>query len=220
MSQLLVLIHTVPPLISVFDKLVGEILPGVRPKHLLDEPLLERINQRGGLDSSDADRLLAHVHLAEEIGAATVLVTCSTISPLVDQVRNNSRVPVLKIDEVMIARAVQAGRRIGVLATNRSTLEPTCLLLADEAGRLERNVAVEQVLITGALESLLAGDGERHDMLVRQAILETSPRVDVIVLAQASMARVLETLPESERLVPVYSSPHLALGRVKELLAG
>ena len=43
MSGLLVMIHTVPPLIGVFDRLTAQILPGVQVKHILDEPLLEAI---------------------------------------------------------------------------------------------------------------------------------------------------------------------------------
>jgi hypothetical protein len=42
--------------------------------------------------------------------------------------------------------------------------------------------------------------------------------VDVIVLAQASMARVLDVIPESERGVPILSSPHLALEQVEPYL--
>ena len=41
----------------------------------------------------------------------------------------------------------------------------------------------------------------------------------MVVLAQASMARVVETLPESERTVPILSSPRLGVERVAELLA-
>jgi len=40
----------------------------------------------------------------------------------------------------------------------------------------------------------------------------------VVVLAQASMARVLDVLPQAERRVPILSSPHLVLSQVKRLL--
>jgi hypothetical protein len=39
-----------------------------------------------------------------------------------------------------------------------------------------------------------------------------------VVLAQASIARVLAVIPESARLAPVLSSPHLALAQIKTLL--
>ena len=41
----------------------------------------------------------------------------------------------------------------------------------------------------------------------------------MVVLAQASMARVAEALPDQERTVPVLSSPRLAMIRVADLLA-
>ena len=42
-------------------------------------------------------------------------------------------------------------------------------------------------------------------------ILELVSQVDVIVLAQASMARVVNTLPADKVIVPVLSSPRLAI---------
>jgi hypothetical protein len=44
------------------------------------------------------------------------------------------------------------------------------------------------------------------------------PRVDVIVLAQASMARVVQGLPEKDRRVPILSSPRLAVERLAQVI--
>jgi len=216
MPDYLALIHTVPPLIGVFDRLVPQILPGVPVKHILDEPLLEAVRQRGGLADEDAERLCAHVQMAQAVGARAVLVTCSTISPLVDSLRGRVSVRVMKIDEAMISKAVQAGEKIAVLATNPTTLGPTRLLLTEQAARAGRRIEISETLIDGALGALLAGDGQTHDRLVRQAVIERASGVDALVLAQASMARVLEVLPETERPVPVFSSPHLALESLRD----
>ena len=64
----------------------------------------------------------------------------------------------------------------------------------------------------------MTGKGDLHDKLVRDAVYTLLKETDVIVLAQASMARVLETIPESERSVPILSSPHLALEQIKQFL--
>ena len=74
------------------------------------------------------------------------------------------------------------------------------------------------VLAENALPALLAGDSTTHDSLVKAAVLELAQRVDVIVLAQASMARVLDVMSESEGGVPILSSPHLALEQVEPYL--
>ena len=214
----LVLVHTVSPLLGVFGKLGAELLPGVELKHILDEPLIERVRQRGSLAPADALRLQGHVAVAEETGAHAVLVTCSTISPCVDDVRPQAGIPVFKIDEAMIAAAVARGSRIGVLATSPTTLEPTRRLLQAEADSCGKKIGFELLLVEGALPALLDGDGDTHDRLVKEAVLELARRVEVVVLAQASTARVLDVIPESARPVPILSSPHLALQKVREVL--
>ena len=213
---MLVLIHTVPPLIDVFDSLCREILPGVAVKHILDEPLLEMVRRRGGLAAPDAERLLSHVRAAKAIGARAVLVTCSTTSPLVDDIRPQVSIPVFKVDEAMIAAAVKAGPRLGVIATNRTTLEPTQLLLRAQAALSGQDLQVELIFVDGALPALLAGDGAAHDRLVAAAVQSLAPRVDAVVLAQASTARAMAVLPNLP--CPVFSSPHYALREIAKLL--
>jgi len=218
MNDKLVLVHTVSPLLAVFDELAAELLPGVRLMHVLDEPLLEQVRQRGHLAVEDSARLQTHVRLAEQVGAQVVLVTCSTISPCVDDVVPDARIPVIKIDEAMIAEAVAQGTRIGVIATNETTLEPTRQALQTRADACGKAIEIELVLAEHALPALLAGDGETHDRLLKEAAIELAQHADVIVLAQASMARVLDVISETERSIPLLASPHLALGRIKQFL--
>ena len=172
MQPTLVLVHTVPPLVSVFQPLVAELLPGVRLFHILDEPMVERVKRRGGLADEDGARLAQHVEAAAAIGADAVLVTCSTISPVVDMIRSSAAIRVLKIDEAMIREAVSLGRRVGVIATAATTLEPTRELLEAEAARQGKEVTTELVLVEGAIAALFAGDGESHDRLVAEAALD------------------------------------------------
>jgi len=210
------LIHTVKLLIELFDHLSADLLPGVTIQHILDEPLLERVRQRGALAEEDADRIKAHACEAEAIGASAVLVTCSTMSCCVDAVRPQVHIPVFKIDEAMTAEAVKIASRIGVVATNVTTLQPTRQLLVTQAAG--KPLEIEMLLVEHALEALLRGDGATHDHLVKEAVQVLSANVDTIVLAQASMARVLAVIPASERAIPILASPQLALAQVKEYL--
>ena len=219
MKSKLVLVHTVAPLVSVFDKLGEELLPATQLVHILDEPLLQVIQGRGRLAAEDSARMAEHVAMAERAGASAVLITCSTVSPCVDEVAAESSIPVMKIDEAMIARAVAHGPLIAVIATAASTLEPTLQLLQAAAKSQGRDVEITLVLVESALSALLAGDGPAHDGLVKKAVLEHSRSADVVILAQASMARVLEAISAAERTVPILSSPHLALEQVGRLLA-
>jgi Asp/Glu/hydantoin racemase len=221
-GRTLVLVHTVPPLVDVLRGLVAELLPGVRPLHILDEPWLETIKRRGALVDADAARLAEHVSAASAAGADVVLVTCSTVSPLVDQVRPLAAIPVLKIDEAMIRDAVSRGTRIGVVATAASTLEPTRRLLETEAARCGKQVEVELALAEGALPALLAGVGATHDHAVAECALTLAGVCDVVILAQASMARarpVIAELARGRTATPVLSSPSTALAQVGAVLA-
>jgi Asp/Glu/hydantoin racemase len=67
---------------------------------------------------------------AVDAGADAVLVTCSSIGPAVEATRPFCPVPLFRIDEEMADRAIATGPRIGVLATLKSTLEPTRDLVA------------------------------------------------------------------------------------------
>lgn len=216
MPSRLVLIHTIPSLINTFTQLAAEALSDARLYHVLDEPLLERVRQHGRMTDEDIAALQAHVNMAHDIGADAVLVTCSTLSPGVGRLQ--ATIPVVKIDAAMIAQAVARGTRIGIIATAQSTLEPTRSMLTAEAERQGTPVEIKLVLVEGALDALRRSDGTTHDQLLQQAIRELSPQVDVIVLAQASMARVLNSLPEDERTTPILTSPQTAMARVRDVL--
>ena len=125
MTPLVVFVHTVPPLVALFDQHGREMMPEVQRSHIVDEPLLRMVRQRGTVDSGASERLLAHLRFAEHVGASAALVTCSTLSPCVDQVAGALRMPVLGIDGPMVEQAVLCGRRIGIVATAEETLIAT-----------------------------------------------------------------------------------------------
>ena len=218
MPNIVVLIHTISHLIGVFDQLAVDILPGVQLRHILDEPLAEGIRQRGGLSASDSARLWEHFKAAEGIHSRAVLVTCSTLSPLLDNLRPLTPLPLVKINEAMFIAAAQSGSHLGVLATNPTAILSAQNMVEIEARAMGREIACEFQLVDGAFAALLSGKADEHDNLIRQAVMEISRRVDGVVLAQASMARVLAEMPEDEQRVPVFSSPRLALEQVRQLL--
>lgn len=217
MTGKIAFVHTVPALISEFNKLGAEILPETQFVHILDEVILEHIHQHDGVTKDDTDRLLSHIEGAEKIHADAVLVTCSVLSTCIDEIRPKVSIPIIKIDEALVELAVATGERIGMLATNPDTLQPSSQILYNEATRTDKKITVVPRLVEHAFAAIRRGDTETHDRFVKQAIMDLAEDVDVIVLAQASMARVLALIPENERKVPILSSPHLALERAREL---
>ena len=216
----LVLVHTVQLLIEVFSNLCSRLVPTAELLHVVDEPLLKVIQNRGMIVESDIGHLRGHLAIAAELGARAVLVTCSTVSPAVDRARIGLAVPVYAIDEAMIQAAVQQGSIIGVIATAASTLDPTRQKLEAQARIENKPITVKSVLVKDALGLLMQGEADRHDILVKRAIEEIADDVEVVVLAQATIARVLDTIPAIKWKVPILASPHLALRQVGRLFDG
>jgi Asp/Glu/hydantoin racemase len=211
-------VHTVLGLPPTFADLAEELVPGADVFHIVDETLLGVTRKTGSLTPTTRRRVLGYVESAADAGADLVVVTCSSIGPAVDASHEFVDVPVLRIDEPMADEAVQLGSRIGVLATLSTTLQPTADLVARRAHAAGKEVEVVARVCDGAFDALASGDRDRHDDLVRAGLRELIAAVDVVVLAQASMARIVETLPEAERTVPILSSPRLGMQRVAELL--
>ena len=226
MTQKLVYIHTVASLVGPFNDLSKELLPGVEIFHIADEMLLKVVLAQGGLSPFIFQRVAEHVVAAERLGAAAVQCTCSSISPCVDASRPLVGIPVLKIDEPMVDLALHQalssghsaahnGRaRIGVAATVPTTLKPTTDLVRARAAALGMDVQVESALCEGAFALLQSGDAAAHDQMVSSTLRGLMQRSDVVILAQASMARVAALIPAEEQTAPILSSPRLAVQRL------
>jgi Asp/Glu/hydantoin racemase len=182
----------------------------------VDESLIRNTVAAGQLERVTVRRVIAMVESARLAGADAVLVTCSSIGEAVTTAAGLFDFPVLRVDEAMAEKAIRMGKRVGVLATLRTTLEPTTELVRKKAK--DNGVTIVDVLCEGAFDAVMAGDGATHDALVGRALKALMAEVDVVVLAQASMARVLETLEPSSLTVPVLSSPELGVRRMGDLL--
>ncbi len=219
MPNTIALIHTSPSMVPVFKPLMSELLPGVSSFNVVDESLLCDIIRDKGLEPGTAQRLVNLVESAESAGANFILVTCSSMGRAVEASRLLCRAKVLRVDEPMAEKAVGIGKKIGVVATLPSTLEPTVALIRSRAAAASKAVEIHSQVVDGAFEAVISGDGAKHDQLVGDALRTLAKKVDVIVLAQASMARVVESLSAADRPVPILSSPRLAIEHLARLLA-
>lgn len=211
MKKTLALIHTSATLVPVFQQLTKAKLASVETFNIVDDSLVRQIGAKGGITPDISARVAAYIGSAASGGADHILVTCSSIGPAVEAAAPTVRVPVLRVDQPMADRAVRTGRRIGVIATLPTTLTPTADLVRRRAAAAGREMELTSRLCDGAFDALMAGDAQKHDTIVAAALRELSRSVDVIVLAQASMARVVDTLIESEKRVPILASPPLAI---------
>jgi Asp/Glu/hydantoin racemase len=211
-------LHTSHVLIPMFADLSKRELAGVEQFHMVDESLIQNTISAKELTKVTIRRVVNMVQSAREGGADAVVVTCSSIGPAVTLARELFDFPVVRVDEAMAEQAVRSGRRIGVAATLRTTLEPTVALLREKALDAGREVDVTESLCEDAFAAVLSGDTATHDRLLLDSLAQLRTCVDVVVLAQASMARVAASMPVVNGYVPILSSPELAVRRARSLL--
>nr|WP_294895290.1 aspartate/glutamate racemase family protein [uncultured Pedobacter sp.] len=209
-------VHTSATLVPLFQQLTKEYLNNVDTFNIVDDSLIKDVIKKGKLMPNTAARVVNHIKAAEEAGADVILVTCSSIGRAIETAATLSNVPVIRVDQAMADEAVQIGTRIGVIATLPTTLEPTSDLVKRRAQNAGKNVEITSKLCNGAFEALMSGDAAKHDEMVASALKELMETVDVIVLAQASMARVVDGLSADEKKVPILASPAIAMKKLAE----
>lgn len=219
MTKTLGLVHTSATLVPVFQELCKQYIPHVNVFNIVDDSLIKQVISRGELRADTARRVVNYAGSAESAGADYIMFTCSSIGAAVEAAADLTQVPVLRVDQPMADQAVATGSRIGVIATLPTTLAPTSDLVKRRAALAGKEIELKAVLCEGAFEALMGGNPALHDEMVAKALKELSTQVDVIVLAQASMARVVDTLSESEKIVPILASPPIAMAYLATVLS-
>jgi Asp/Glu/hydantoin racemase len=213
----LAIVHTSFALVEPLNLLIKQELPSVEVINIVDDTTLAYA-RKWGVDSGLTRRMLQYFEAAVLAKADIILNACSSVAETVDTARKLISIPILKIDEPMVEKSLNIGRNILVVATVASTLGPTTRLIESMAKDNGKDVQVVPLLCEGAFEMLLAGNFEAHDTFVTSKIFSIAADFDVILLAQASMARVIPTLEKGIN-TPVLTSPRLAVLRIKEMFA-
>lgn len=220
MSRHVALLHTSFVFIQrerlVFD-LLAEILPDVQLTNIVDDSLLRQVVAQGKITSDVTQRMCLYAMAAEAMGVDAIFSACSSLGPTIDVARQIVRVPIVKIDDAMAAKAAQEGQRVAVMATVPTTLQPTIDLIHEQAEAQHRSLTLEPALCAGAFDLLSQGQVERHDAMVAARAKEVAQWADTIVLAQCSMARLAPRLAQ-ETGRPVLSSPRIGVERLKQVL--
>lgn len=212
MTKRIAFVHTVGFLVEDFRARMRAEVPAADCFHILNESLLQDL-LRGAPLPLVHRRVVDQIVLASEAQPDLIVVTCSSTSPAVDIARRIVPQPILKIDDPMMSEAVRIGSRIGLLCTASSTVEPSSALLRSHAAEQGREVTIKTVLCSEAYQALMAGDRARHDAILHEAAAGIAKEVDVLVLAQASLAHLRDSL-SAELKLPVLASPPLLMQEI------
>jgi Asp/Glu/hydantoin racemase len=218
----LAVIHTSMVFVTVepmMQNLFKELIPDARLINILDDSLLPDVIAAGQVTRSVATRMCDYVVAAEKTGADAILSLCSSVGPAIDIARTRVNIPVIKIDDAMATRAAESAQTVGVMATLETTMAPTVRLIEEKADAASKAIAVTPGLVAGAFEKLMNGDKSAHDRMILDSARELAKSVDILVFAQASMARLAdEVATETHR--EVLTSPRLGITYVRSALNG
>lgn len=191
------LVHTTRLVIDPVHEAIAGSIPDIGLNHVLDEGILKRLSVLGRITPEIVDWLTQMVESTQNAGADLAVVSCSSLSPCVNEVRNHLQIPVLKVDEPMMEYAVKNAGRIGLLMTNPTTEIPSQLLFKEVSERLSSDAVLVPKLCPEAFAKLNNGDLHGHDEEVVDVARQLLSEVDLVMLAQISIARVRTNLDDT-----------------------
>lgn len=202
--------------VRLFNELTSEIMPDVEVVHLVDEGLPSLSGEQ--YRELVIRRLKLLASFAEESGAEVVMLTCTAFGRLVEEVKSAINIPVLAVLEIIVDEALDLSGRIGILGSHPGTLVSASQIIQEQATLRGRRTEVKTLLCAGAFDAMRREDWDTHDRIVLEHLNQLMDEVKVILIPQPSIERVMKQVPEASRKVPIVSSAHLSVQRLKEKL--
>ncbi len=213
----LVYTSTTPELIELVNEEVRRQLGAdAELLHYEDASILSEVREHGYVTTAPAARLISMFMQAALDGADAILNICSSVGEVADCIQDAAKyigVPIVRIDEEMCRDAVRRGKRIGVMATLPTTLEPTKNTIRRVAREMNQEVELIDCLVDGAFGL----DQDQFRTLLNSHAQEIKDQIDILLLCQGSMA-YCESYLEQELSVPVVSSPRYGALELKRAL--
>lgn len=212
----LIYTSTTPELIGLVEEEVKKQVGEAELYSLQDPSILAETREAGYVTPGAAARLVAMYMKAVCEGCDAILNLCSSVGEAADSVQTTAAyigVPIVRVDEEMCREAVRRGKRIGVMATLPTTLEPTRNTIRRMSRECGRTVELTDCLVEGAFG--LNQEEFRQRMAESAGTIADS--VDVIVFAQGSMAYCEQYISDLYQKT-VLSSPRFGAAELRKAL--
>lgn len=185
---------------NVLIDITNELFQNYCPEHKLvqvnDGDMINQVIANGGVTPTIRRTLFRLFMVAQDCGADVIMNQCSSVGRAAEEVSKLIDVPIFRIDLPMASKAAKLSDDVGVMATVRTTLDPTSDLVERCGKETGKSMSVTQYLAEGAFEKLIDGDRDGHDKILIRTAEEVAKHKDVIVFAQATMARLAPEIME------------------------
>ena len=214
------LIHASPASVAPAKEAFAADFPDAQLWNLLDDRLVVDADAAGGLTRSLRDRMTTLITYAIEGGADAVQLSCSMYGPVAVEVAGTQAVTVLASDQAMFDHVASLRpQSVGVIGSLQSATSDSAERLAAALSSQGLDVRIETAVADGAAQAANAGNGDLLAELVATTAQTLGQSVELIVLAQYSLAPTLDVV-QVVSPVPVLSPPHLAASTLAKILGG
>lgn len=218
MGKLLYTINTVNNFMDIifnpFGKPFAEANPDIEVYNIMDDSLLVDTRKYSGMTPTIASRMLNYAKAAEASGADGVICTCTSVNHATKMIRPLLNIPMINIEEPVAEMAAKSGKRIGVMGTIPTSPGAISWEIEEKAAEMGKEIEIIPVVVDGAFDVLCAGDRDKHDEMVCEALYKLSKEVDCIAFAQISMS-LLKHEPVD---VPLFKIGASGFDKIKELM--
>ncbi|MDA0264957.1 MAG: hypothetical protein O3A93_12245 [Chloroflexi bacterium] len=210
------MIHALAESIPSVRLAFAEEFPEAEVINVMDEGLL--IDFDDHITPDLRRRMSSLIGYCQDNKADAIGLACSVYAPVVDSARHLVNIPLVSSYGPVMADAVAAGPRVGIIASVPATMrdsEHYLRLAAEQAGKpVEPHLCLAEDLIDVMRNEGQAGLERR----LEEEVMKLAPDVDVVLLSQFSFAAALSHL-EKISPVPVLSAPHSSARTLKRLLS-
>jgi len=211
------LIHAVQVAMQPVEQAFRAHWPAAEIVHLLDDSLSPDRARHASLSTELHARINSLADYAVACGADAILYTCSAFGEAIEAAARRLTLPVLKPNESMFEAALQAGKRIGMLATFAPSVDSMEAEFRALAFEQQVNAAITTIVVVDAMAALKVGDAEQHNALLADAARGLQG-CDCILLAHFSTSRALAAV-QAVSSCPVLTSPASAVQKLQRLMA-
>lgn len=214
-------IHTTPATIGMVEKYMKLYLPGVEYIHIYDGNV-KIDNFKSPVGVTPKSNLLRYAVFADQLeraGCAVIVSCCSLMPRAVAFAREVVSVPFIQLDAVILDRAVELYRRIGVINTTEYVVPYIEEGLKNRAAARNKEIEIIFSNNVTALDLFNAGEYEKYEAMVLNDVQEMDQKgVDCILMGQIPFAMMKEKFEKLSLKTPLLYAGYESFKKIKELL--
>lgn len=212
-SGTIAILHTAHATVPLLKKNINERIPNAKIINFVDDSILPMLMENKDNLTYCFEKFLCYAKFAEKQKASLIINACSSVGQFSVYSTGKLHVPLIRIDDPATDLVAENNQKIAVLATIKTTLEPSTALLHSKA---DEHAKIDSFLLDGAFQMNSSGNKEAHDKLISEKIKSIADDYDSIFLAQASMAEAMNYLDEDTKS-KVYTSVPYAMDKLVEI---